>query len=104
MPSPEESPLLKEIEAAVALHRDRIETIRVSIQAEPMEQVDASDGETYLVKLLCWNLASEDDKYLTDPVFSFVGDWVTEDEIRDSLLASFSEYEVVVDNDVGVKS
>lgn len=103
MLSPQESPLLREIQAAVASHSEQVETIRVSIQREPMEHVDRDDGETYLVKLLCWNLASADNNYLTDPVFRMVGDWVTEDELRDSLVAQFGGHEVVVDNEIGVK-
>lgn len=84
------------------MHGDRVETIRVSIQKDPIEHVDREDGETYLVKLLCWNFSSVDNSYLTDPVFSIVGDWVTEDELRESLVAQFGEYEVVVDNAIGV--
>lgn len=84
------------------MHRDRVETIRVSIQKDPIEHVDRDDGETYLVKLLCWNFAAADNNYLTDPVFELVGDWVTEDELLESLVAQFDEYEVVVDNAIGV--
>lgn len=98
IPAVENSPLLKRMHDALALHGQAGCRLRVSVANEAKWE-KSKRGDEVLVRWLCWSIELGD-RELVAPVFEVVSSGVTRERLSKELPNVFPELEVVVDEDI----
>ena len=96
----EESPLLKNIEDALKMHKPKAKGIRIGITKSAENFKPDNEDKTYLVKWLCWSIIDSKKNDLTDPELCVAHADMSEDQLRIDLKRFFEGFKIIVDNEI----
>ena len=90
------SPFVRRIRKAIAIHAPFDGKLRVSV-ADEAKWEKSSEGDEVLVRWVCWNLI-KDGVELIEPSFEVLSDKITREQLMNDLPLMFPAVDVEVDN------